>query len=84
MTSCTAHCYHDALRFELGVSGGQIGKSRSRIHCNESALFQVRLSGPNRTDNRFTNGGRYHVLRTDLNYTWSSCFVSRENHPEIR
>ena len=44
----------------------------------------MRLGGPNRTEHGFTDGGREHVLRTDLNYTWSVGLESRQKHPEIQ
>src|ERR1035437_9914400 len=54
-----------------------------RIHGNEGALFQVRLSLPNCAENNFADGRRQHVLGPDLNDTWSGPSLGREEHPEI-
>jgi hypothetical protein len=55
-----------------------------RIHSDEGAFFEMGLSGPDRTDYGFANGGREDVLGADLNDTWTLRSAGRKKHPEIQ
>lgn len=55
-----------------------------RIHRHKGARFQMRSGGANRAKHGCADGGREHVLRTDLNDTWSIRLVSCEQHSEIQ
>ena len=56
----------------------------NRIHGNESAFFDVRLSAPNRSKHGIADSRWEYVFGADLHDTWTARLVSREKRPEVQ